>query len=170
MDTASRAIDSSDQHGFCVQGNYEGTQADLSVFSTGYDPTPVVTESVGSLQIQFSSCTTGQIEYQLDDGNQTGSMMTERLTPDTFCQPIVDAVPIPASITLSYVGNEGVYLSDSAGGILIDAVGAFGAFFIDVPLTTQSSITNQLPPYDPSLFWSRIIPAITTTSIQLRSF
>lgn len=82
------------QRWFQAVGPIEGGEAVLEVYQVtgGVFDDPAAAESVviGTATIHFTSCTAGQLEYELDlDGDgtpeTTGSIPLERLTPDVVC-------------------------------------------------------------------------------------
>ncbi len=81
---------------FTASGDVSGDTAVLEIFlnSGGVfnDPRETMSESVGSLTIQFSDCTNAQLSFDFDASDDNdGSVEIIRLSPDVFCQAIVDA-------------------------------------------------------------------------------
>ncbi len=137
-----------------AQGNYSGTRVELPLFSTSggvFDTaTDTMTDQVGTLVVEFTSCTAGSVDYDLPDDALSGRIDLERLTPDVLCQEIVDNTPPPtppATVKLTYIGNAGVFIDDGTDGVLIDAIGAFTGW-VSIPATISSAIQNATPPYD----------------------
>ena len=82
---------------FTALGGVSGDTAELDIFlSSGgvfNDPRATATESVGSLTIQFSNCTNAQLAFDFDDSDENDGMVdVTRLSPDVFCQTIVDGI------------------------------------------------------------------------------
>lgn len=81
---------------FTAFGSVAGDTAvlDISLNSGGVfnDPRGTTTESVGTMTIQFSNCTNAQLAFDFDDSDDHDGMVeVTRLSPDVFCQAIVDA-------------------------------------------------------------------------------
>jgi peptidyl-prolyl cis-trans isomerase A (cyclophilin A) len=81
---------------FTASGHVSGDTAVLDIFlnSGGVfnDPRETMSESVGSMTIQFSDCTNAQLSFDFDASDDNdGSVEIIRLSPDVFCQAIVDA-------------------------------------------------------------------------------
>jgi len=155
QDPSGKAIGADEQNWFVIQGAFSGNTAELPLFLTSEglfdNPAPVQTNQVGTVTVSFSSCTQGRFDYQFDEaaGGNSGGFDIERITPDTFCQQIVGAQLRAAALT--YIDSEGVFISDGEEGVLIDAVGDFGTFFVNVPAQTQTAIVNAQAPYDQTI-------------------
>ena len=153
FNNSNKQIGTSEHRWFTLQGEFSNNQVVMPIFNTtgGIFDKPTLTNSqiVGDVSISFSSCTQGKIDYAFDDSfvNLTGEFEIVRLTPDAYCQSIIDDIP-DKQITIQYIGNDGIYVSDGGEGFLIDAIGDFGSFFINVPTTLQNSIINIDSPYD----------------------
>ncbi len=81
---------------FTASGDVSGDTAVLDIFlnSGGVfnDPRETMIEPVGSMTIQFSDCTNAQLSFDFDaSDDQDGSVDIIRLSPDVFCQAIIDA-------------------------------------------------------------------------------
>ena len=81
---------------FTASGHVSGDTAVLDIFlnSGGVfnDPRETMYESVGSMTIQFSDCTNAQLSFDFDGSDdRDDSVEIIRLSPDVFCQAIVDA-------------------------------------------------------------------------------
>ena len=81
---------------FTASGDVSGDTAVLDIFlnSGGVfnDPRETTLEPVGSMTIQFSDCTNAQLSFDFDDSDDNdGSVEIIRLSPDVFCQAIIDA-------------------------------------------------------------------------------
>jgi len=81
---------------FTALGSVSGDTATLDILlnSVGVfnDPRETMSESVGSMTIQFSDCTNAQLSFDFDASDDNdGSVDIIRLSPDVFCQAIVDA-------------------------------------------------------------------------------
>jgi hypothetical protein len=77
----------SEQHWLTAQGNYEGNTAILPVYDTVGgkfdDPAEVSSTLVGSIEIEFDDCTTGQATYTIDSWGTSGSIPLSRVIPDS---------------------------------------------------------------------------------------
>ena len=81
---------------FTAFGSVTGDTAVLDIFlnSGGVfnDTRETTTESVGTMTIQFSNCTNAQLAFDFNDSDDhDGIVDVSRLSPDVFCQAIVDA-------------------------------------------------------------------------------
>lgn len=81
---------------FTAFGSVSGDTAVLDIFlnSGGVfnDPRETMSESVGRMTIQFSDCTNAQLSFDFDASDDNdGSVAIIRLSPDVFCQAIIDA-------------------------------------------------------------------------------
>ncbi len=81
---------------FTASGSVTGDTATLDILlSSGgifNDPSVTSNQSVGSMTVQFSDCTNAQISFDFDASDDNdGSVNVIRLSPDVFCQTIVDA-------------------------------------------------------------------------------
>ncbi len=81
---------------FTASGSVTGDTAELDILlSSGgifNDPSVTANQSVGSMTVQFSDCTNVQISFDFDASDDNdGSVDAIRLSPDVFCQTIVDA-------------------------------------------------------------------------------
>ncbi len=58
------------------------------------DPRETQSEPVGSMTIQFSDCINAQLSFDFDASDDLDdSLDIVRLSPDVFCQAIIDAAP-----------------------------------------------------------------------------
>ncbi len=115
FDTASGAkgggIDGDEQRWFTAQGNYSGNSANLTVFQTRNgvfdDPTEPVTTAVGTMEVEFESCTQATITYDLPGFGLSGVIPATKLLADEICSQIIsgeiefkrrtdDPPPVPA--------------------------------------------------------------------------
>jgi len=56
------------------------------------DPRETMPEPVGSMTVQFSDCTHAELSFDFDASDDNdGSVAIIRLSPDVFCQAIIDA-------------------------------------------------------------------------------
>jgi cyclophilin family peptidyl-prolyl cis-trans isomerase len=83
---------------FTALGDVSGDTAVMDVFlnSGGVfnDPRETQSEPVGSMTIQFSDCTNAQLTFDFDASDELDdSLDIVRLSPDVFCQAIIDAAP-----------------------------------------------------------------------------
>ena len=81
---------------FTALGDVSGDTAVMDIFlnSGGVfnDPRETQSEPVGSMTIQFSDCTNAQLSFDFDDSDELDdSLDIVRLSPDVFCQAIIDA-------------------------------------------------------------------------------
>jgi len=81
---------------FTASGSVSGDTAVLDIFlnSGGVfnDSRETASEAVGSMTIQFSDCTNAQLSFDFDASDDNdGSVDIIRLSPDVFCQAIIDA-------------------------------------------------------------------------------
>jgi len=76
-----------EQRWLVAQGTYNGATAQLPMFSVAggrfNDPTAVSATQVGTLTLNFSSCTAGTATYAFSNGGATGTIPIERLLPGT---------------------------------------------------------------------------------------
>ncbi|MEM9305449.1 MAG: PHB depolymerase family esterase [Pseudomonadota bacterium] len=94
-DAAKGSIPGAEQRWFTAQGNYSGARADLTLFATRGgvfdDPTEPITDPVGTLVIDASSCTSATVTYDLPDVGLAGQIAIEKLLEDEICTSINDA-------------------------------------------------------------------------------
>jgi hypothetical protein len=81
---------------FTASGHVTGDTAVLDIFlnSGGVfnDPRETTLEPVGSMTIRFSDCTNAQLSFDFDaSDDKDDSVDIIRLSPDVFCQAIIDA-------------------------------------------------------------------------------
>ncbi len=137
------------QRWFTAQGNFQSNSADLTILETtggAFDTAATVTNSeVGSLSIAFASCTEATVNYSIDAESVTGTIPLTRITPDVLCETL--AAEQSPSVVLTYMGNNGVFISDGTDGALVDAVGIFNGW-IDADSTVKADIRNGAAPYD----------------------
>lgn len=91
--TVTKEIGGMDQRWFTAYGPYDGSTATLDVtLTTGglFDDPQMVTNSnagsVGSLSVEFTSCTEATARYELSLYGLTGEIDLIRLLPDVFCE------------------------------------------------------------------------------------
>jgi peptidyl-prolyl cis-trans isomerase A (cyclophilin A) len=80
---------------FTALGSVSGDTAVMDIFlnSGGVfnDPREPQSEPVGSMTIQFSDCSNAQLSFDFDDSDDNDdSLAVVRLSPDVFCQAIID--------------------------------------------------------------------------------
>jgi hypothetical protein len=80
---------------FTASGSVSGDTAVLDIYlnSGGMfnDPAETMSEVVGSMTIQFFNCTNAQLSFDFDaSDDKDGNVDIIRLSPDVFCQVIVD--------------------------------------------------------------------------------
>ena len=97
---AGKEIGGMDQRWFTAYGPYDGSTATLDVtLTTGglFDDPQTVSNSaagsVGSLSIEFSSCTEATAQYDLSLYGLTGEIDIIRLLPDVFCESQTQSAP-----------------------------------------------------------------------------
>ncbi len=87
-------ISGAEQRWFTAQGNYAGNRADLTIYQTRngvfHDPTDVDTTAVGTLIIEFISCTSANITYDLPGLGLSGEIPVTKLLGDVICTQISD--------------------------------------------------------------------------------
>ena len=81
---------------YTAAGDVSGDTAELEIFlnSGGVfnDPRETLSQSVGSMTIQFSDCTNAHVLWDFDASDDNdGDVDVVRLSPDVFCQMIVDS-------------------------------------------------------------------------------
>ncbi len=88
------AIEGAEQRWFTAQGNYAGSRADLTIFQTRdgvfNDPTVPVTTAVGTMEVEFDTCTEATITYDLPDFGLAGVIPVTKLLADEICTRIND--------------------------------------------------------------------------------
>ena len=90
---ASAKIGAPEQRWLTAQGNFSGGAASIPLFVTSGglfdDPQATTTEEVGSLSVNFSSCTDGEIEYDLPNDGLQGQISITRVISGTegLCGP-----------------------------------------------------------------------------------
>lgn len=133
---------------FTAQGNYAGDSATLTLTQTqggefaGDDPVEAL--EVGSVTIAFSSCTTAQLTYFIEGADLSGTISLQRLAPDVLCEALT---PLPRDVTVTYVGNQGVHISDGEDGVMVDAFGNFNGW-VSTPLVLRTAIQSAQAPFD----------------------
>ena len=82
-------ISGAEQRWFTAQGNYSANRADLTIFQTRNgvfdDPTEVTTVAVGTMVIDFDTCTSATITYDLPDFGLSGTIPISKLLADEIC-------------------------------------------------------------------------------------
>ena len=75
---------------FTAQGKYSGSTADIDLIETtgGVFNADNATESavIGRLKITFEDCTSGEVEFSIDQQNLSSSFPINRITPNVFCE------------------------------------------------------------------------------------
>lgn len=121
---AAPVADAADhQRWYTVFGGYSGDTAELTLYrATGGQlntPGAVSNEPVGEATLMFHSCTRATFAYLLEDPSVSGTIELERLSPDVFCQDIVDRSPVPIpGLNLPPVVSS-VRLADSGSALNI---------------------------------------------------
>lgn len=88
------------QRWLTAQGNYDGSLADLVIYSANggvFDtsqPVPVVAP-VGFMTVQFDDCNSATVSYDLPDLGESGSIPIQRLAADNsvVCKVMIPVVP-----------------------------------------------------------------------------
>ena len=154
-DPMAVATDGEDAHRwYTAQGridrSIDDSGAELALFETrgGFfnSASETVTEETGTASISFSTCTNADFSYAFS-GGRSGSFALERLAPDVLCEPLS---PPDKTVTVTYLGNAGVFIDDGDEGILIDAFANFSGW-IDSPASLKTALRNADPPYDRAL-------------------
>ncbi len=151
--TDAATIDGSESHRWLTaQGNYSGNSAELTLSETSggiFDAASTAdTNAVGTFSISFSSCTDGLVAYQFSDDGPSGEFSISRLAPDVLCGDLT----APASkVSITYLGNAGVFIADEDAGVLIDAF-ANRQGWVGLPNSAANDLTSAVPPYDKALF------------------
>ncbi len=85
--TGNAKIGSSEQRWLSAQGNYDGGNATLPVFQTiggaFNSPRATTTTQVGTMTLEFTSCTEGRITFNLTSETLSGTIPIQRLIPGT---------------------------------------------------------------------------------------
>ena len=117
-------FDGLEQRWFTAQGNYSGNRADLTIFQTRNgvfdDPAEVSTVAVGTMVIEFTSCTTATLTYDLPGFGLSGTIPISKLLADEICTQINDG-----SIPLSKGGNATTSTSRLTQGINYGLIGGW---------------------------------------------
>jgi hypothetical protein len=92
------------QRWLTAQGAYDGTQAELVVYSASgglfNSPTPVQRLTpIGSIVLQFEDCNTGTVNYEFPGIGRSGSIPIERVASDNIAHCEFDRLtePLPAA-------------------------------------------------------------------------
>lgn len=137
------------QRWYTAQGNYSGDSGSIKLYETTgslFDaPDTSTTVNIGTFDITFNSCTSATVTYNNTRDGLSGTIEMVRLTPDVVCADLTPAEK--SDVTITYIGNEGVYVDDGESGVFLDAIGTFTGW-IDASPTTRTNITNVVPPYD----------------------
>ncbi len=87
-------IPGAEQRWFTAAGNYAGNRADLIIYQTRNgvfdDSAPVETLPVGTMVIEFTSCTTAVVTYDLPDLGLSGTIEITKILADEICTKIND--------------------------------------------------------------------------------
>ncbi|MDJ0654060.1 MAG: alpha/beta hydrolase-fold protein [Xanthomonadales bacterium] len=126
-------IAGAEQRWFTAQGNYQGDRADLTIFQSRNgvfdDPAAVESTAVGTMVIEFHSCTRATITYDLPGLGLSGTIPVSKLLADTLCSRINSgeitvagkAAEKGAQQDLNYGMIGGWFNPDTAGqGFLFD--------------------------------------------------
>ncbi len=131
------SIDGAEQRWFTAQGSYAGNRGDLTIFATRNgvfdDPTPPTTDPIGTMMVEFETCTTATLTYDLPDLGLAGVIPLNKLLADEICTRIntgdiaVKTAPTPAPApagqaqAINYGLIGGWFDPDTAGqGFLFD--------------------------------------------------
>jgi uncharacterized protein (DUF885 family) len=87
-------ISGAEQRWFTAEGNYSGNRAELTIYQTrdsGIDGSDeVTTDAVGTMTIEFTSCTTADLNYELPGFDLSGMIPISKLLADEICTQIND--------------------------------------------------------------------------------
>jgi hypothetical protein len=87
-------ISGAEQRWFTAGGNYSGNRAELTIYQTRNgvfdDPAAVTTVEVGTMVIEFTSCTTAIVTYDLPGFSLSGTIPISKLLADEICTRIND--------------------------------------------------------------------------------
>jgi hypothetical protein len=126
--TEAGSANPSEQHWFTAQGNYSGNRALLPVYETlgGQfdDPAEVDPPAlVGSIELTFDSCTSGQANYSVDSWGVTGSFPLTRVIPGSENVCLASSGQQQVKINHNDVWDGAWYNDDTPGqGFLIDSL------------------------------------------------
>lgn len=88
---------SSNQYWFTLQGNYNGSVAELIIYETKNglfsQSSNIENEAIGFATLVFESCTQAYFEYTLDKYDHSAGMIINRVTPDVLCQDLINTTP-----------------------------------------------------------------------------
>jgi hypothetical protein len=125
--TDATSENSSQQHWLTAQGNYDGNTAILPVYETlgGQfdDPASVDPPSlVGSIELTFDGCASGQANYSIDSWGVTGSFPLARVIPGSENVCLVSSGQQQVTISQNDVWDGAWHNDDTSGqGFLIDS-------------------------------------------------
>lgn len=132
-------------------GPYAGNRAELELFLTEGgvfdDPAAVTDTPVGTLVITFDGCTLATAEYDIPGDALMGQIDLERITPDVLCELLSNPPVEEKTVTITYIANEGVVVSNGDTAIAVDAMGSFTGW-IGSSATTQNQLIAGLLPFD----------------------
>jgi hypothetical protein len=118
-----------EQHWLTAQGTYDGNTAILPVYETlgGQFDDPAEVDPpvlVGSIELTFEDCTSGQASYSIDSWGVTGSFPLSRVIPGSENVCLVSSRAASAeTITQNDVWDGAWFNSDTSGqGFLIDSL------------------------------------------------
>jgi uncharacterized protein (DUF885 family) len=87
-------ISGAEQRWFTAEGNYSGNRAELTIYQPRNgvfdDPAAVTTVTVGTMVIEFTSCTTAIVTYDLPGFSLSGTLPISKLLADEICTRIND--------------------------------------------------------------------------------
>jgi hypothetical protein len=115
------------QHWLTAQGNYSGNKAVLPVYETlgGQfdDPAEVDPPAlIGSIELSFEDCTSGQASYSIDSWEVTGSFPLSRVVPGSENVCLVSSGKPEETIAQNDAWDGAWYKADTSGqGFLIDS-------------------------------------------------
>ncbi|WP_223787226.1 M28 family metallopeptidase [Marinicella meishanensis] len=107
-----------------LQGVYQDSVAELSIFRTDNGlfntATAVNNVQVGLGTLSFTSCTSAELTFQLDEFNLSDTIPLNRVTPDVSCADYVENSP-PQLSQLNYPPSvTNVLVTEGEGGVRIE--------------------------------------------------
>jgi len=158
----SQSSDIRNHRWFTASGNYSGNHAQLKLYETKggrFDEgTPVVTQEVGIIEIEFNSCVNSKLTFTIEEEQLTGIIDLVRLTPDVLCQTFNNQIPSKtinavSSKTILKTSNDGEINTGINGGwfepatsgqgLLIDIIPEADAFFAGWFTYDENALNSQ---------------------------
>jgi len=83
---------------YTAGGNYQGSSAELELLETSNgvfnQPTDVIRTNAGTLNISFTDCTSGIVEFDIPELGLQDTINISRVTPDQICQALIDGTVV----------------------------------------------------------------------------